>query len=196
MVNVVYVRDGSGNHPRSVNVQRHHNRRWLVFITRLSHPAHFPLPPSLRFSPPPGQLPSPRTPRSYLTQNTAFTMGFLSFLRRAPANRATDVEKQLEQNDGQHTAPAKGFLPNLCSILCSPTTAAESRVEGQQGKQKPKDKPPKYNRHNLPSMVIEDPPPWVTNHSRLERRSDGTFVVTSSSQAEPKPVTPLDNLAE
>ena len=36
-------------------------------------------------------------------------------------------------------------------------------------------------------MVIEDPPPWVTNYRKLERNSDGMLVVTSPSQARPLP---------
>ena len=195
------VRDSSGTHVRSaddarcssawdlVDVQRRRNRSPVV-ITGLSSLTRSPSPISttlpLQVSSP---LPTLLTDISHKTQ--LFTMGFLSFFRRASANHATAAEDQGEYSDEKDTASAKRFLSSFCCISWGHTTDA---VEEQQEKPKPRDKPPKYNRHNLPSMVIEDPPPWVTNYRKLERRSDGELFVTSLPHAEQKPGLRVDNL--
>lgn len=145
-----------------------YHQRSLVFIAVLGPPGRCPT----------AHLPSP-----------AFTMGFLSCLwcgsTNDPVETETEVEKQSVPSEERDAASATGFFSNFCSI--SPDKRTD--VEGQR---KPRNKPPKYNRHNLPSMEIQDPPPWVTNHHKLKRQSDGTLFVTSLPQAQPKSPTSLD----
>jgi hypothetical protein len=83
-----------------------------------------------------------------------------------------------------------------CASSAHHATDIEALVEEKQEKPKLRGKPPKYNRENLPSIIVEDPAPWVMNHSKLERQSDGTLFLTSPPHVDPKPATPHDNLAE
>jgi hypothetical protein len=112
------------------------------------------------------------------------------------AETDVDVEKQSLPNDGQDTAPTTttSFLSKFSPF--SSTPEAEADINNQQKESKPRGKPPKYNRQNLPSVVIEDPPPWVTNYRKLKRQSDGTLFVTPLPQEQPKPDAPLDATAE
>jgi hypothetical protein len=73
-----------------------------------------------------------------------------------------------------------GFLSSLCCI-----SSKHIADKDDEKRPRPRVKPSRYNKHNLPSIVVEDPAPWVTNHGRLELRSDGTMVMT------PPPQTPL-----
>ena len=71
-----------------------------------------------------------------------------------------------------------GFLSGLCCISSKHTTDS-----GDEKRARPRTRPPKYNRHNLPSIVVEDPAPWVArNYDKLELRSDGTMVITPPAQ--------------
>lgn len=101
-------------------------------------------------------------------------MGFLSFLWCASTNHVTEADEGVDKLRGlsceQDTASATGFLPISSGYTRDPTAK-------QRKKAKPNGKPPKYNRHNLPSMIVEDPPPWVTNYRQFKRRSDGTLFV-------------------
>jgi len=98
-------------------------------------------------------------------------MGFLSFLWCASTNHVTEADEDVGKLRGpsyeRDTAPAMGFLPGY-------TTDPKAK---QRKKTKPNGKPAKYDRHNLPSMIVEDPPPWVTNYRQFKRRSDGTLFV-------------------
>jgi len=66
-----------------------------------------------------------------------------------------------------------GFLSSLCCISSKHTTDTPNEKLPRR-----RDKPSRYNKQNLPSIVVEDPAPWVKNHSKLELRSDGTLVIT------------------
>jgi len=71
-----------------------------------------------------------------------------------------------------------GFLSGLCCISSKHTTDADDEKQPMR-----RNKPPRYNRHNLPSIIVDDPAPWVAkNHDRLELRSDGTIVIAPPSQ--------------
>jgi len=71
-----------------------------------------------------------------------------------------------------------GFLSGLCCVSSKHTTDPDD-----EKRPRPRNKPPRYNRHNLPSIVVEDPAPWVVKkHDKLELLSDGMIVIGPPSQ--------------
>lgn len=67
-----------------------------------------------------------------------------------------------------------GFLSGLCCVSSKHTTDADDEKQ-----LRPRNKQPRRNRPNLQSIVVEDPPPWVAKkHAKLERLSNGAYVVT------------------
>lgn len=83
-----------------------------------------------------------------------------------------------------------GFLSLLCCISSEHTTDADD-----EKRPRPRDKPPKYNRQNLPSIVVDDPAPWVVNHGKFELQGDGIMVITPPPQTQTKPTIPLNDPA-
>lgn len=76
------------------------------------------------------------------------------------------------------TELAMGFLSSLCCVSSRHIADA-----GDEKRPRPRNRPPRYNRQNLPSIVVEDPAPWVSKqHNKLELRSDGTIVIAPPSQ--------------
>ena len=52
-----------------------------------------------------------------------------------------------------------GFLSSLCCISSKHTTDTPDEKLPRR-----RDKPSRYNKQNLPSIIVEDPAPWVKNH--------------------------------